>query len=78
MNGRYFGKVKVVCDDMMCFAARLGDLEPVSCSTYDPYALSDPDTEPRETISLSEWYRRRDEMQRAGRRTPHKPGTPSI
>jgi hypothetical protein len=59
MNGYYVGKIKVVGEDMMCFAARQGDLQPLSCSTYDPHAWSDPDPEPVETISIGEWQRRR-------------------
>ena len=55
MNGYYAGKIKVVCEDLMCFPVRVSDLEPTSCSTYDQWALSDPDHEPVETISVSEW-----------------------
>lgn len=55
MNGYYAGKIKVVCEDLMCFPVRVIDLEPTSCSTYDQWALSDPDPEPVETISVSEW-----------------------
>ena len=58
MNGYYAGKVKVVGEDLMCFPVRPSDLEPLACSCYDPYAWSDPDPEPVETISLEEWLRR--------------------
>lgn len=34
-------------------------LDPLACSSYDPYALTDPDPCPVETISSSEWNRRR-------------------
>lgn len=60
MNGYYVGKVKVVGDDLMCFPARPGTFEPLACGCYDPYARSDPDPEPVETISIGEWYLRRD------------------
>ena len=68
MNGYYAGKIKVVGPDMMCFPVSPGSLEPVSCGCYDPYAWSDPDPEPNETIGLSEWSRRRDELRLAAQR----------
>jgi hypothetical protein len=64
MNGYYAGKVKVVCEDLMCFPARPGDLEPLACGSYDPYAWIDPDPEPVETIGFCEWLKRRDEQWR--------------
>lgn len=64
VNGYYIGKVKVVCVDMMCFPARPTDLEPLACSCYDPYAWSDPDPEPVETISFYEWLRRTDKQEK--------------
>ena len=60
MTDYYAGKVKVVGVDLMCFPARPGDLEPLSCGAYDPYAWSDPDPAPIETISVSECQCRRD------------------
>ncbi len=66
MNGYYKGWVKVVGVDMMCFPAHPVTLEPRSCSTYDPNAWSDPDPEPVETISVSEWQVRRSKL-----RTPN-------
>lgn len=57
--GFYAGKIKVVCStDMMCFPVDPKTLEPTSCSHYDPYALSDPDPEPVETIPYFEWLNR--------------------
>ena len=56
--GYYAGKVKVVGDDLLCFAADAKTLQPLSCSTYDACARTDPDPEPVETISVSEWLRR--------------------
>lgn len=64
MNGFYAGKIKVVGEDLMCFSVRPGDLEPLSCASYDPYAWSDPDLEPVETIGVGEWNRRRNEQRR--------------
>ena len=63
MNGYYTGKIKVVGYDFMCFPVRASDLEPLSCGCYDPYALIDPDPEPLETISISEWNKRRVKLQ---------------
>lgn len=62
MNGYYAGKVKVVGVDLMCFPARQRDLEPLASGCYDPYAWSDPDPEPVETIGVAEWQRRRNEL----------------
>jgi hypothetical protein len=69
MSGYYKDRVKVIGANLMCFPARPGDLEPLACSTYDPYALADPDPEPIETISVAEWNERRGQMyeQRAHR-----------
>ena len=61
MSGYYVGKVKVVGDDLMCFPARADDLEPLACGCYDPYAWSDPDQDPVETIDIGEWQSRRSE-----------------
>lgn len=60
MNGYYAGKIKVVGCDMMCFPVSSVTLEPLSCGCYDPYAWSDPDSEPIETIGVSEWQKRLD------------------
>lgn len=64
MNGYYAGKVKVVGEDYMCFPASVTTLAPLSCGCYDPHAWSDPDPDPLETISISEWQRRRNEQWR--------------
>lgn len=64
MTGYYRGSIKVVCPDMMCFRASPATLEALSTSHYDPYAWSDPDPEPIETICVSEWQRRRNELRR--------------
>ena len=68
MNGYYTGKIKVVGEDRVCFPADPITLQALSCGCYDPFALSDPDPEPLETISLGEWSRRR-----AARRTDALP-----
>lgn len=60
MNGLYKDKIKVVCDDKMCFPVDPKTLKPITSSIYDPYAWSDPDPEPLETITISELYRRQD------------------
>jgi hypothetical protein len=65
--GYYKDRVKVVCPDLMCFPAHPKTLEAEACSCYDAYALTDPDSEPVETISLSEWQRRRDVLFFQGR-----------
>lgn len=62
MNGYYSGKVKVVGVDLMCFPAHAETLEALACGSYDPWAWSDPDPEPIETISISEWQVRVDDM----------------
>jgi hypothetical protein len=51
----YTGKIKVVCADMMCFPVCPRTLEPMATSTYDPWAISDPEVGPLETISFSEY-----------------------
>ena len=62
MNGYYAGKIKVVGADLMCFPVDPKTFEATSCGCYDPYAWSDPDHEPIETIGISEWLKRRDEQ----------------
>jgi len=71
MTSYYKGKVKVICQDLMCFPAHPVTMEPLACSTYDAYALSDPDHAPVETIGHGEWQRRRNalrELAELGRR----------
>ena len=64
-TGYYKGWVKVVGVDMDCFAAHPETLEPRSCQGgYDPWAWSDPDPEPVETIGISEWQARRNQLRR--------------
>ena len=58
MNNYYKDKIKVVCVDLQCFPVDPKTLEATSCSTYDPWAIKDPDPEPLETISADEWYMR--------------------
>lgn len=60
----YAGKIKVICEDNMCFAAHPVTLEPLSCSTYDLYAWSDPDPDPIETLHFLEWQCRRNANRR--------------
>lgn len=62
MNGYYSGKIKVVGDDKMCFPCDPTTLNATACSTYDPYVWIDPDIEPIETISHSEWLRRKNAL----------------
>ena len=47
---------------MMCFPVNPSTLEATSCGCYDPYAWSDADPEPIETIGHAEWTRRRNEL----------------
>lgn len=70
MNGYYANHIKVVGVDLMCFPAHPKTLEPRSCGCYDPYAFSDPDPEPIETIGVAEWQRRRDELRAIAYKTP--------
>ncbi len=55
MMGYYAGKIKVVCDDLMCFPVDPVTLEALACSYYDAYAITDPDREPVKTIGYFEW-----------------------
>lgn len=57
--GYYAGKIKVIGEDLMCFAVNAKTLDPQSCSCYDPFAWSDPDPEAIETIGIGEWQNRR-------------------
>ncbi len=66
MNGYYTGKIKVVCDDLMCFPVDPKTFEAISCGSYDAYAITDPDPEPLETIGTGEWYSRRAVLARDG------------
>lgn len=63
--GYYAGRIKVVCADLMCFPVDPVTLAALSCSSYDAYALTDPDPEPVETISHGEWLARQQQ------RRPH-------
>lgn len=66
---RYAGNIKVVGEDLMCFPADPKTLEPLGTGCYDPWAWKDP--EPAvETISLSEWQRRRNAQRDAERFKP--------
>lgn len=58
----YAGMIKVVCSDLMCFPVNPISLEATACSCYDPWALSDPDSIPVETISYSEWLDRKNQL----------------
>lgn len=58
MSGYYKGKIKVVGCDLMCFPVDPVTLNALACSSYDPWAIRDPDPEPIETISCGEWNRR--------------------
>ena len=64
MSAYYDGKVKVICEGLMCFPADPKTLEALATSCYDAYAISDPDTAPVETISCGEWQVRLDAMRR--------------
>lgn len=55
MNGYYAGKIKVVPSDFVCFPCDPQTLEPTRRGLYDPYAWTDPETEPVETITFMEW-----------------------
>lgn len=59
VNEYYRGKIKVVGADLMCFPADPLTLDALACGSYDPWAISDPDTTPVETISCGEWNKRR-------------------
>jgi hypothetical protein len=51
-------KIKVVGPDLSCFPVDAETLTPLACSTYDPWALADPDPDVVETISHGEWLNR--------------------
>lgn len=55
----YTGMVKVVGVDLQCFPVDPKTLEPKSCGCYDPWAWTDPDPTPVETIHIHEWWARR-------------------
>jgi hypothetical protein len=57
-NAYYENKIKVVCEDMMCFPVNPITLEATAISCYDPWAWSDPETSPMETITHAEWLNR--------------------
>lgn len=63
MNGYYKNRVKVICPDLMCFPADPDTLAPLATSSYDPWAVSDPDPEPARTIGFGEWCAIRDRQQ---------------
>lgn len=62
MNSYYQGKIKVVGTGFMCFPVNPVTLEATSCGGYDPYAWSDPDPEPLETITVQEWNLRKNKL----------------
>lgn len=62
MSNYYEGKIKVVGADFMCFPADMETLEPLACACYNPFAWSDPDPAPVETISVGEWNKRLNKM----------------
>lgn len=62
MSTYYTDKIKVICTDLQCFPVHAKTLEPLACGCYDPWAITDPEHDPIETISHSEWCRRRWEL----------------
>jgi len=64
MNDYYKGKIKVVGSDKMCFPVNPETLEPLACSSYDPYAWSNPEKEPIETISIEEYWQRKNQKEK--------------
>jgi hypothetical protein len=64
----YEGRIKVVCHDLTCFPVDPTTLEPLACGSYDPWAISDPEQGPLETIGTCEWYRRLDVIHESERR----------
>lgn len=58
MNNHYADKIKVVREDLVCFAVDPETLEAVGGSQYDPWAWSHPEPGIIETISVGEWNRR--------------------
>lgn len=59
MSDYYKGRIKVVPSDRLCFAVDPVTLKPVGGCCYDPYALTNPDSTPVDTISFAEWLTRR-------------------
>lgn len=72
MPSRYTGKIKVISADRMCFPADPITLEPLGTEVYDAYTYSDPELGPVETISHSEWCRRRNEQRDAQMRVYYR------
>ena len=60
----YEGKIKVVGIDLMCFRVNPHTLEPEGPSHYDPWAWTDPEVGPIETIDILEWQIRRQQHDR--------------
>lgn len=58
----YAGRIKVVCESLMCFPVHPATLEPLACSIYDHWAWSDRDVDAVETITFIEWLNRRVEQ----------------
>ena len=52
-------KINVVCCGMMCFPVDADSLEPLRTTCYDPWAISHPEPQYKETIGEAELYRRR-------------------
>ena len=53
---RYAGKIKVICDNNMCFPVDT-NLEPLGCTCYDPYPRLPDDA--IEHISYNDYLQRK-------------------
>lgn len=51
----YKGKIKIVCEDLMCFPADPVTLGALACSAYDPWAISDPEEGVHSHMSYAKW-----------------------
>ena len=61
--GYYTGKIKVVSPTLQCFPVHPRTLRALACGSYDPWAWSDPEPDPIETIDTGEWQRRLNERE---------------
>ena len=52
-------RINVVCNGMMCYPVDAETLEALRTTCYDPWAISDPKPDYKETIGEAELYRRR-------------------
>jgi len=60
---RYKDLVKVIKIDLMCFPANPITLEQVGTSVFDPWAITQPEEDPAETLDINEYMSRWSKLQ---------------